>query len=80
MSETFNVVRVKRTKTLRKKFSAKLPPTQLYQEEKDIVAKAVADKGFNSYSDFCRTAVRKFLEQIGYEVPDDGNFVRVEES
>ena len=60
--------------TYRKKFDAKLAPTQCYQEEKELVVQAVNDHNFESISAFVRIAVREKLQRFGYQVPADSEF------
>ena len=60
----------------RQKFNAKLGPTQLYAEEKEIVLQAVEEGGFESISAFCRVAIREKLDRMGYKIPPESEFTK----
>jgi hypothetical protein len=61
---------------IRRKYDAKIAPTQLYAEEKALTVQAVQDHAeeFESISAFCRVAIREKLERMGYNVPPESGF------
>lgn len=64
----------------RRSFDAKIAPTQLFQQEKDLVLKAVEDHEYESISAFCREAIREKLERLGYEVPAEETYIKAPET